>query len=217
MIFGTMDSTKSITIELKHDDKLPIENNIHIQVSDRLNEILYRHSFLRIDRFTLYQHLRSTSIKNINISIDSNIIICTSLCSLWSWYNYELHHQSRWVARKETKWNVTESFSMILVAVRSITISTPKSIRDSIVAQTSNILACYHKTCAQTTNAAQLILPNTLKLLPIYVASLIKSDVLIGSKWESLTDEVHSLSMFSPNNHDRRTTMVNASIDVNEH
>jgi hypothetical protein len=30
-----------------------------------------------------------------------------------------------------------------------------------------------------------LILPETLKLLPVYVTSLIKCDALTGSKWES--------------------------------
>ena len=33
MIFGTMDSDKSVSVELKHDDKLPIDGNIYIQVS----------------------------------------------------------------------------------------------------------------------------------------------------------------------------------------
>lgn len=43
------------------------------------------------------------------------------------------------------------------------------------------MLACYRKHCAQSTTAGQLILPETLKLLPMYAASLIKSDVLTGS------------------------------------
>jgi protein transport protein SEC24 len=33
MIFGTIDSDKSVSVELKHDDKLPVENNTYIQVS----------------------------------------------------------------------------------------------------------------------------------------------------------------------------------------
>jgi hypothetical protein len=34
MIFGTIDSDKSVSVELKHDDKLPADSNIYIQVSD---------------------------------------------------------------------------------------------------------------------------------------------------------------------------------------
>jgi protein transport protein SEC24 len=64
--------------------------------------------------------------------------------------------------------------------------STPKSIRDNIIEQAANILACYRKYCAQTTAAGQLILPEALKLLPVYIASLIKSDVLTGSMFENL-------------------------------
>jgi protein transport protein SEC24 len=33
MIFGTIDSDKSVSVELKHDDKLSVENNIYIQVN----------------------------------------------------------------------------------------------------------------------------------------------------------------------------------------
>lgn len=59
--------------------------------------------------------------------------------------------------------------------------STPKSIRDSIIVQAANMLACYRKNCAQGTTSGQLILPETLKLLPVYIGSLIKSDALTGS------------------------------------
>jgi len=64
--------------------------------------------------------------------------------------------------------------------------STPKSIRESIITQAANILACYRKNCAQTIPTGQLILPDTLKLLPVYVCSLIKSDALTGSMLEIL-------------------------------
>jgi len=43
------------------------------------------------------------------------------------------------------------------------------------------MLACYRKNCAQSTTAGQLILPETLKLLPIYATALIKCDALTGS------------------------------------
>lgn len=70
------------------------------------------------------------------------------------------------------------------IAIRSVTVSTPKSIRENIITQAANMLACYRKNCAQATTAGQLILPETLKLLPVYVASLLKSDALTGSKKE---------------------------------
>lgn len=33
MIFGTIDSDKSVSVELKHDDKLPVDGNTYIQVN----------------------------------------------------------------------------------------------------------------------------------------------------------------------------------------
>ena len=59
-------------------------------------------------------------------------------------------------------------------------VSTPKSIRDNIIDQAVNMLACYRKNCSQSAPGGQLILPETLKLLPVYAASLIKSEVLTG-------------------------------------
>jgi hypothetical protein len=32
MVFGAIDSDKSVSVELKHDDKLPVESNTYIQV-----------------------------------------------------------------------------------------------------------------------------------------------------------------------------------------
>jgi protein transport protein SEC24 len=40
MIFGTVDSDKSVSVELKHDDKLPIESNTCIQVCDSFPSIV---------------------------------------------------------------------------------------------------------------------------------------------------------------------------------
>ncbi len=34
MIFGTIDSDKSIAVELKHDDKLPDDSSTYAQVND---------------------------------------------------------------------------------------------------------------------------------------------------------------------------------------
>jgi protein transport protein SEC24 len=77
--------------------------------------------------------------------------------------------------------------------------STPKSIRDNIITQAANMLACYRKNCAQSTTAGQLILPETLKLLPVYVTSLIKCDALTGSMFENVDIEIYIMIDFSSN------------------
>lgn len=48
-------------------------------------------------------------------------------------------------------------------------------IRDSITAQTVSILYAYRKHCATSSSAGQLILPEALKLLPLYMLALAKS------------------------------------------
>lgn len=56
------------------------------------------------------------------------------------------------------------------------------------------MLACYRKNCAQATTPGQLILPETLKLLPVYVSSLIKSDALTGSKFHLKEEKTSELT-----------------------
>lgn len=60
--------------------------------------------------------------------------------------------------------------------------STPKAIKDSLVSRAAQILACYRKKCATPTSASQLVLPECMKLLPLYINCLLKSDALSGGK-----------------------------------
>ncbi|CAF3345357.1 unnamed protein product [Rotaria sp. Silwood1] len=155
MIFGTIDSDKTVSVELKHDDKLPVENNICIQAA-----LLY----------TSISGQRRLRILTLALTVTSSYTSLYPSCDLDTIMNY-----------------------IIKIAIRSISMSTPKSIRENIIIQAANMLACYRKHCAQTTSAGQLILPDTLKLLPIYVASLVKSDVLTGT--QTLTTDDRSWLM----------------------
>ncbi len=69
---------------------------------------------------------------------------------------------------------------MAKVACRSITISVPKSIRENFIIQVASILAAYRKNCTNTPSKGQFILPETLKLLPVFANSLLKSDAING-------------------------------------
>ncbi|CAF1321649.1 unnamed protein product, partial [Rotaria sordida] len=155
MIFGTIDSDKSVCVELKHDDKLPVESNTYIQAA-----LLY----------TSISGQRRLRILTLALTVTSSYTSLYPACDLDVIMNY-----------------VTK------VALRSITVSTPKSIRDSIITQAANMLACYRKNCAQSTTAGQLILPETLKLLPVYATSLIKCDALTGT--QTVTTDDRSLLM----------------------
>jgi protein transport protein SEC24 len=150
MIFGTIDSDKSVSVELKHDDKLPVESNTYIQAA-----LLY----------TSISGQRRLRILTLALTVTSSYTSLYPACDLDAIMNY-----------------ITK------VAIRSVTMSTPKSIRDNIITQAANMLACYRKNCAQSTTAGQLILPETLKLLPVYVTSLIKCDALTGTQTVTTDD-----------------------------
>lgn len=64
----------------------------------------------------------------------------------------------------------------------------PKAVKDSIVNKTAQILASYRKNCASPTSAGQLILPECMKLLPLYVNCLLKSDALSGGSDMTIDD-----------------------------
>ncbi|XP_012879187.1 PREDICTED: protein transport protein Sec24D [Dipodomys ordii] len=63
-----------------------------------------------------------------------------------------------------------------------------KVIREILVNQTAHILACYRKNCAGPSAVSQLILPESMKVFPLYMNCLLKNCVLL-SRPEIPTDE----------------------------
>ncbi|XP_078660554.1 protein transport protein Sec24C-like isoform X10 [Branchiostoma floridae x Branchiostoma belcheri] len=82
-------------------------------------------------------------------------------------------------------------------AVRSVVNSTPKAIREQLMAQCANILATYRKNCASPSSAGQLILPECMKLLPLYVNCVLKSDALQGGAETSTDDRAWLMHLLS--------------------
>jgi len=73
-------------------------------------------------------------------------------------------------------------------ALRQVLSSTPQAIKDSLILKCVQILACYRQHCATPSTSGQLILPECMKLLPLYVNCMIKSDVLAGGSEMSSDD-----------------------------
>lgn len=65
---------------------------------------------------------------------------------------------------------------------------TPKAIKDGLVSRAAQILATYRKNCATPSSAGQLILPECMKLLPLYINCLLKSDALSGGSDMTIDD-----------------------------
>ncbi|MFT7817165.1 protein transport protein Sec24C-like isoform X3 [Arapaima gigas] len=82
-------------------------------------------------------------------------------------------------------------------AYRSMLSSPTKNVRDTLVNQCAQILACYRKNCASPSSAGQLILPECMKLLPVYLNSVLKSDVLQPGTEASLDDRAYLRQLVS--------------------
>ncbi|NXX51192.1 SC24D protein, partial [Tricholaema leucomelas] len=66
-----------------------------------------------------------------------------------------------------------------------------KTVRDILVSQTAHMLACYKKNCASPSAVSQLILPDAMKVLPLYINCLLKSCVLTGRPEIPMDERAH--------------------------
>ena len=66
--------------------------------------------------------------------------------------------------------------------------------RDSLINRSAQILACYRKNCASPSSPGQLILPECMKLLPLYINCLLNCDALGGS---DLTIDDRGFNMYA--------------------
>ncbi|CAB3372443.1 Hypothetical predicted protein [Cloeon dipterum] len=71
---------------------------------------------------------------------------------------------------------------------------TPKAIKDGLVSRCAQMLACYRKNCANPSSAGQLILPECMKLLPLYANCLLKSDALSGGSDITIDDRSFNIA-----------------------
>ena len=83
-------------------------------------------------------------------------------------------------------WACLTFIILYIVALRETLNSNPKQMRDHIMSQSVNILACYRKNCSNQSAEGQLILPEAMKLLPVYSNCIIKSTALQGIVVDSL-------------------------------
>lgn len=59
--------------------------------------------------------------------------------------------------------------------------ATPSAVKDQLMEQCVNVLFNYRKFCASSSSSGQLILPESLKLLPLYTLATLKSRALRGN------------------------------------
>jgi len=71
-------------------------------------------------------------------------------------------------------------FQLYFLVMYKIMDSSGRQVKEAITNKTAQILATYRKHCASPSSAGQLILPECMKLMPLYVNCLIKSDAMSG-------------------------------------
>uniref|UniRef100_A0ACD5YJU3 Uncharacterized protein n=1 Tax=Avena sativa TaxID=4498 RepID=A0ACD5YJU3_AVESA len=94
----------------------------------------------------------------------------------------------------------TQFTYIVKQAANGIASTPPSQVRDQVTSTCINILQSYRKYCASVSSSGQLILPEALKLLPLYTLALIKS---IGLRNDGRIDDrsywisiVSSISVF---------------------
>ncbi len=85
----------------------------------------------------------------------------------------------------------------IFTAVRDMAANSLSAVRASLIDKCVDILAAYRKHCASNTSSGQIILPESPKLLPIYVLSLMKHPLLRSSNEVSPDDRAFQMGVFS--------------------
>ncbi|KAM7351700.1 COPII coat complex component secretory 24CD isoform 2-T2 [Cochliomyia hominivorax] len=147
---GSVDCDKSVAIEIKHDDKLPPEENVYIQIA-----LL----------FTSCSGQRRLRILNLALKATTTIAEVFKSCDLDAIMLF---------FAKQSCFKLMEL--------------TPKAVKDTLIHRSAQILACYRKHCTTPSSAGQLILPECLKLLPLYISCLLKNDAISGGSDMTLDD-----------------------------
>lgn len=78
---------------------------------------------------------------------------------------------------------------ILFVATAKLLEGTPRQIKESLRNRCARILVCYRKLCANPSSPGQLILPESMKLLPLYTNCLLKSDVISGGEYSHLLEQ----------------------------
>ncbi|XP_011498373.1 PREDICTED: protein transport protein Sec24C isoform X2 [Ceratosolen solmsi marchali] len=58
--------------------------------------------------------------------------------------------------------------------------SSLKAVKDNLISRCATILASYRRFCSSPSSIGQLVLPECMKLLPLYINGLLKSDAITG-------------------------------------
>ncbi|GFN78549.1 transport protein sec24c [Plakobranchus ocellatus] len=154
---ASVDSDSSVSLEIKHDDRLSESEGAYIQVA-----VLY----------TSVSGQRRLRCHNLSLNC------CAQMADLFR--SCELDVLINFFAKQ---------------AIRTCLNANPKQVREHIMNETAQILACYRKNCANPSSPGQLVLPECMKLLPLYANCVIKNDSISGGSEISTDDRSYLMHM----------------------
>lgn len=74
-------------------------------------------------------------------------------------------------------------YSLFFPAEYFLRDKSPKEMREAVNARCAQMLATYREKCSEQAPLGQLILPECLKLLPLFANCIIKNDALCGGQF----------------------------------
>ncbi|XP_065218040.1 protein transport protein Sec24C [Planococcus citri] len=80
-------------------------------------------------------------------------------------------------------------------AVTKLLEGTPRQVKEGLATKCARILACYRRLCADPSTPGQLILPECMKLLPLYTNCLLKSDAISGGSDMTVDDRWYMMQV----------------------
>ncbi|XP_072945945.1 protein transport protein Sec24C [Epargyreus clarus] len=79
-------------------------------------------------------------------------------------------------------------------AVWALRDASPRAVREALSSRCARSLAAYRKHCASPSSAGQLVLPESMKLLPLYTSCVLRSDAVAGGP--DITCDDRSCAMY---------------------
>lgn len=79
-------------------------------------------------------------------------------------------------------------------AVWALRDATPRQVREGLTSRCARSLAAYRRHCASPSSAGQLVLPESMKLLPLYTSCVLRSDAVAGGP--DITCDDRSCAMY---------------------
>ncbi|XP_045779677.1 protein transport protein Sec24D isoform X1 [Maniola jurtina] len=79
-------------------------------------------------------------------------------------------------------------------AVWALREATPRQVREGLTSRCAKSLAAYRRHCASPSSVGQLVLPESMKLLPLYTSCILRSDAVAGGP--DITCDDRSCAMY---------------------